>query len=204
MPETTDKETQPVSTQEDKEYELTIENAGPFELYLGFYNLLNKYGEIKPYSSEGRDHRGRTQYAIEAGFQTPVLQRENKEEGTTEEIVLRSQTDMYFARRPFDPAKLSLPFGSSIHLEIRKKGGKLAQKRRYKAYTHSIILYPKRNIYITRTEPKRPSPSYFGVQAGKLNERQKTEVLLKAMQYLESVYKKSKKGKQVRQFIKNT
>ncbi len=42
MPETTDKEIQPIPTQKDKEYELTLENAGPFELYLGFYNLLNK------------------------------------------------------------------------------------------------------------------------------------------------------------------
>ena len=193
MSETTDKKIQPISTQKDKEYKPTIENTGPFELYLGFYDLLNEYGEIKPYSSESKDYRGRTQYAIKVDFRAPVVQKENEEDGTTEEIVLKGKTDMYFARRPFDPTELSLPFGSGIHLEIRKSGGELAQKRRYKAYMHSVVLYPNKNIHTAHMEPKEPGLVTPGVHPGKLDERQKTEVLLKAMQYLESVYQTSKK-----------
>jgi hypothetical protein len=198
MSETTDKKIQPVSTQKDKEYEPTVENAGPFELYLGFYDLLNEYGERKPYSKESKDHRGRTRHAIKVDFRAPVVQKENEEDGTTEEIVLKGETDMYFARRPFDPAKLSLPFGSGIHLEIRKSGGELALKRRYKAYMHSIVLYPKKNIHTTHMEPKEPGLVAPGVHPGRLDERQKTEVLLKAMQYLESFYQKSKKRRKIR------
>ncbi len=105
--------------------------------------------------------------------------------------MLRSETDMYFALRPFDPAKLSLPFGSSLHLEIRKRGGKLAQKWGYEVYTHSVVLYPDKNIHTTHTEPKEPGFVGLGRHPGKLNERQKTGVLLKTMQYLEPVYKSS-------------
>lgn len=190
MPETTDKETQPISTQEDRELEITIENSGPFELYMGFYNLLNKYGDIKTYSKESRDSKGRTKHAIQANFQTPIVQRENRDEGTTEEIVLKGKTDMYFVRRPFDPTKLSLPFGSSIHLEIIKEGGKLAQKRGYQAYTHSVVLYPDQNIHTTHTRRNKPR---LDTLPGKMDERQKTKALLIAMQYLESVYQESKK-----------
>lgn len=191
-------ENQPTHAQEDREFEVTTENTGPFELYLGFYNLLNKYGEIKAYSKKSRDDQGRPKYAIQVDFHAPAVQRENEDKGTTEEIVLKGQTDMYFARRPFDPTKLSLPFGSEIHLEIRKKGGEAAQKGGYDAYTHSVVLYPDKNIHTTGTEPHKPRTVGFGRHPGKLDEKQKTEVLLKTMQYLESVCQKSKKRKQIR------
>ena len=188
MSETTDKKIQPISTQEDREFEITIEKSGPFELYQGFYKLLNKYGDVKPYIGEPKISKGKTKHAIQANFQTPVIQRENKDEGTIDKIVLKGKTDMYFVRRPFDPTKLSLPFGSAIHLEIIKEGGKLDQKRGHKAYTHSIVLYPDQNIHTFHIfHISRDKPRDYGLP-GKMDDRQKTKVLLKAMQYLESVY----------------